>query len=274
MASGTTEGKLDACCLTEFRPLPGTPGGQIIKIAGIDTYQILGKDDASKGKAIVLLTDVFGLTKNPCMTADEVSEKSGFDVYVPDLFNGDPIPSSLLKDMPQAPGEKMPMGAKFKLAGKFVTSLGPWLFFHRAAVTVPIVEKFLRALRSEKEVTRIEAVGYCFGGLHALLLGGSQLHLVDAIVGCHVSWVNRGHFEQLQVPAAFACAQEDTQFSDALRTEAEQILARKSEISSKFLITEGTVHGFAARPNPDNPVIMKAYTQANDLIVEWAKAHL
>ncbi|CAF1436847.1 unnamed protein product [Didymodactylos carnosus] len=266
MASGTTEGKLDACCLTEYRPLPGTPSGQIIKIAGIDTYHVLGKDETSKGKAIVLLTDVFGLTKNPCMTADEVSDKSGFDVYVPDLFNGDPIASSLLKDMPEVPGENF--------VGKFVTSIGPWLFNHRQAVTVPIVEKFLQALRSEKAVTRIEAVGYCFGGLHAMLLGGSKLHLVDAIVGCHVSRTTKAHFEELQVPAAFACAQEDNQFSDAFRAEAEQILAHKPEIPSKFLVTHGTVHGFASRPNPDNPVIMKAYTQANDLIVEWAKAHL
>jgi hypothetical protein len=60
MASGTNEGKLDACCLKEYRPLPGTPSGQIIKIADIDTYHIEGKDKASKGKAIVLLTDVFG----------------------------------------------------------------------------------------------------------------------------------------------------------------------------------------------------------------------
>jgi len=46
------------------------------------------------------------------MTADELSEKSGFDVYVPDLFNGDPIPSSLMKDLPEAPGEKMSIGTK------------------------------------------------------------------------------------------------------------------------------------------------------------------
>jgi len=131
-----------------------------------------------------------------------------------------------------------------------------------------------QTLRSEKGVTRIEAVGYCFGGFHAMLLGGSQLHLVDAIVGCHLSHTNKTHFEQLRVPAAFACAQEDNMFSDASRAEAEQILARKPEIPSKFLVTDGTVHGFASRPNPDNPVIMKAYTQANDLIVEWAKAHL
>jgi len=60
MASGTTETKLDVCCLTEYRPLPGTPNGEIIKIAGVDTYQIFGKDETSKGKVIVLLTDVFG----------------------------------------------------------------------------------------------------------------------------------------------------------------------------------------------------------------------
>ncbi len=53
-----------------------------------------------------------GLTKNPCITADELSEKSGFDVYVPDLFHGDPIPSSFLKSMPDAPGEHMSIGTK------------------------------------------------------------------------------------------------------------------------------------------------------------------
>ena len=60
MATGTTEEKLGACCLTEYRPLPGTPTGQIIKVADLDTYYIAGKDDKSKGKAIVLLTDIFG----------------------------------------------------------------------------------------------------------------------------------------------------------------------------------------------------------------------
>ncbi len=61
MASGIENDKLDACCLTEYRPLPGTPQGQIIKVAGINTYYIAGKDETSKGKAIVILTDVFGM---------------------------------------------------------------------------------------------------------------------------------------------------------------------------------------------------------------------
>jgi len=66
MASGTTDEKLDACCLTEYNPLPGTPKGQLIKVAGINTYHIAGKDETSKGKTIVLLTDVFGKFFTDC----------------------------------------------------------------------------------------------------------------------------------------------------------------------------------------------------------------
>lgn len=60
MATSNTEGTLDECCLKEYRPLPGTPSGQIIKINEINCYYIAGKDETLKGKAIVLLTDVFG----------------------------------------------------------------------------------------------------------------------------------------------------------------------------------------------------------------------
>lgn len=41
-----------------------------------------------------------------------MSEKSGFDVYVPDIFNGDPVATTFLKDMPDTPGEKMSFGKK------------------------------------------------------------------------------------------------------------------------------------------------------------------
>ena len=147
-------------------------------------------------------------------------------------------------------------------------------------VAIPVLFSFYltnickQALRTEQGATRIEAVGYCFGGLYALLLGSPQHKLVDAVVGCHVSMTTKAQFEQIQVPVAIVCAQEDDQFPDSLRREAEQILARKSDLPSKFLLTDGTVHGFASRPNPDNPAAMKGLTQANDLIAEWAKTHL
>lgn len=116
-------------------------------------------------------------------------------------------------------------------------------------------------------------MGYCFGGLYALIAGGS-LHLADAVVGCHISMTNKSHFEQMEVPTAIVCAQEDNLFSDSFRNEAQQVLMRKSELPNKFLLTNGTAHGFASRPNPDNPLIMSAFKEANDLIVEWSKTHL
>lgn len=60
MASGTTDEKLDQCCLTEYQALPGNPRGELIQIAGMNTYHVQGKDTNSKDKAIVILTDVFG----------------------------------------------------------------------------------------------------------------------------------------------------------------------------------------------------------------------
>lgn len=107
-----------------------------------------------------------------------------------------------------------------------------------------------------------------------LLLGNDQLHLVDVAVGCHISMVTKSQFEEIKVPVGIVCAEEDDMFTDALRQEAEQILTGRPELPSKFLLTEGTVHGFASRPDPDNPVSMKGYKQANDFIVEWAKTYL
>jgi dienelactone hydrolase len=129
-------------------------------------------------------------------------------------------------------------------------------------------------MRAEQQANRIQAVGYCFGGLYTLLAGGRSRHWVDSIVGCHASLTTKAHFEQLDVPVALVCAQEDVYFTEQFRGEVEEILARKTDLPSKVLVTVGTVHGFASRPNPDNAVSMSAYEQANLLIADWAKAHL
>ena len=50
--------------------------------------------------------------KNPRIIADEVSDKSGFDVYVPDILNGEPVPSSFMKLMPEVAGEKLSIGTR------------------------------------------------------------------------------------------------------------------------------------------------------------------
>ena len=53
-----------------------------------DAYFHAGPEGAPT-RAIVLLTDIFGLPlKNSKLIADELSQKVGCDVWVPDLFAG------------------------------------------------------------------------------------------------------------------------------------------------------------------------------------------
>ena len=63
--------------------LPGEPKGSIQENGA---YFAPGADST---RAIVLLTDIFGLPlKNNKILADQYAEQVGCDVWVPDVFNG------------------------------------------------------------------------------------------------------------------------------------------------------------------------------------------
>ena len=68
--------------------LPGEPKGELRG----DAYFAAGPaelKERNKSKAIILLTDIFGLPlKNSKILADQLAEKAGCDVWVPDQFAG------------------------------------------------------------------------------------------------------------------------------------------------------------------------------------------
>ena len=74
-------------------------------------------EDSIRGQ--VYNTNEIGLVKNPRIIADELSEKSGFDVYVPDILNGDPYPSSFMRLMPEVAGEKLSIGTRVSFTYSF-----------------------------------------------------------------------------------------------------------------------------------------------------------
>lgn len=78
----------------------------------------------------------------------------------------------------------------------------------------------------------------------------------------------------MDVPSVFIWPIPDETFFDGPDLQLEKNFQRKGDIPYKFLSTKDAVIGFSARPNPDNPVMMRAYHQSNDMIVEWAKNHL
>ena len=66
--------------------LPGEPKGTMV---GQDYFTAPPSDATQRTKAIVLLTDIFGLPlPNPRIVADHLAEQVGVDVWVPDFFNG------------------------------------------------------------------------------------------------------------------------------------------------------------------------------------------
>jgi carboxymethylenebutenolidase len=66
--------------------LPGEPKGTMV---GQDYFTAAPNDATQQTKAIVLLTDIFGLPlPNPRIIADHLAEQVGVDVWVPDYFNG------------------------------------------------------------------------------------------------------------------------------------------------------------------------------------------
>ena len=66
--------------------LPGEPKGTMV---GQDYFTAAPNDATQRTKAIVLLTDIFGLPlPNPRIIADHLAEQVGVDVWAPDYFNG------------------------------------------------------------------------------------------------------------------------------------------------------------------------------------------
>ena len=69
--------------------LPGDPRGTYVGSAYYAQAPERSHTDGTPSRAIVLLTDIFGLPLVNCrLMADRFSDVLGCDVWVPDLFNG------------------------------------------------------------------------------------------------------------------------------------------------------------------------------------------
>ncbi|KAL3428838.1 dienelactone hydrolase family-domain-containing protein, partial [Aspergillus tetrazonus] len=131
-----------ACCASGFRH-EGNPVGEVKNVNGTDTYIVYPKDNKSPEKAIIILSDIFGIYVNAQLLADEFAE-NGYLAVLPDLFRGDAIK---LSDME---------------SGR--ANLPEWLPKHQTPVVDPIVEATIKYVRGELGVKRVAGVGYCFGG--------------------------------------------------------------------------------------------------------------
>ncbi|KAH9980337.1 dienelactone hydrolase endo-1,3,1,4-beta-D-glucanase [Lactifluus volemus] len=258
--------------------LPGEPKGSMV---GPDYFTPAPPDATQQAKAIVFLTDVFGLSlangPNPRIVADHLAEQVGVDVWIPDFFNGKPLfDANVLEPlMPDRAGIKVGCFDMILVILKNLPSL-PKFYFNRPSVVDPRVQEFIKKIKAEKGYERIGAVGYCFGGAMAIRLGSADL--LNTMVVVHPGSVTEAQIRAIKIPTSWALAEDDMGFKDKDVKNAQAIFkeqeGKADHVEYEFQTWKGTAYGFGVRPNLKVPDVKAGYEGALNQTVTWFKKTL
>ena len=104
--------------------------------------------------------------------------------------------------------EQLTLIDKTKATAVVGTTLPPWLIKHREAVTKPLIDSFIKSVRSVPGTGKVGAIGFCWGGRYAILEAHGE---VDAAYACHPSLVAvPGDFEPVTKPLSLAVGDKDS----------------------------------------------------------------
>ncbi|CAG8025673.1 unnamed protein product [Penicillium olsonii] len=238
-----------ACCASGFKH-QGTPLGETKDINGVNTYIATPKDNKNPDKAIIFLTDIFGIFSNAQLLADEFAN-NGYLTVLPDLFQGDQISVSDME------------------SGK--ADLPAWLPKHQPANVEPVVESTIKYVRETLGVKKVGAVGYCFGGKYVVrYLKPGQ---IDVGYSAHPSFVTHEELGAIKGPFSIAAAEVDQIFTTQLRHESEETLIKTAE-PWQINLFSGVSHGFAVRADLSDPKQKWAKEQAFCQAIAWFNQHL
>jgi len=235
----------------------GTPVGKLEKIGGVETYVAIPEIDYPKDKAVLFLPDVFGHTLvNAQLLADDFA-RNGFQVYIPDYLNGDPIAPDAF--------------------GKPDFDIMKWFANHGYEQTRPPLDAVINALKA-KGITTFAATGYCFGGKYAVIL--AQENGVKAISISHPSLLDvPGDFDKILATSHTAVqinsCEVDTQFPHEKQEITDKLLGDgKYKHGYKRAYFPGCTHGFAVRGDLSDPKVKAGKEGAFKEAVEWFINHL
>jgi len=253
---------ISECCLAG-NVHEGTPTGKIETIDSLPTY-VAAPKGGSKAKSIVFIVDIFGWEfQNVRLLADNYA-KSGFYCYIPDVHQGDSLPIEFLQSVepPLKTREQMTLIEKTKATATVGTTLPPWLIKHREAVSKPLIDSFIKAVRAIPGTGKIGAIGFCWGGRYAILEAHDDGH-VDAAYACHPSLVAiPGDFEPVSKPLSLAVGEKDSLLDSASVGKIQDIMAKKTSVPHELRIYEDQVHGFALRSDWSSEKDKKAMDDA------------
>ena len=173
--------------------------------------------------------------------------RAGFYAYIPDVHQGDSLPISFLQNVepPLKDQEHLSVTDKAKNAAIVPATLGPWLVKHREAVSRPLIDGFVNAVRMLPGTNKIGAIGFCWGGRYAILQAhgqakggeGSSVGGVDVAYACHPSLVAiPDDFEGVSRPLSLALGTKDSLLDVASVGRIQDVLAKKTEVPHEIRV--------------------------------------
>ncbi|KAK7509949.1 Alpha/Beta hydrolase protein [Phyllosticta citriasiana] len=286
---------------TSDRPTPAgeVPTGELTKLNGVDVYIAKPSDyPHAPSKLLLLLTGGTGLkSTNNQLQADKFA-REGYLVVMPDQFEGDVAPNSIM------PAEEQPSWVEqIKLAAAQTTKaflIDMWLARHTPEKVLPLLHKVIEGAKEEfadaiANGGGIYGAGYCFGARYILILGGKHAHPVaggqdskpqddveqgvvekgpEIKVGAvaHPTVVTKEELAAIQVPVSLALVENDPVFPDDVVKVGKESL-EKNGVEHEVKTYVGVPHGFAVIGSYDDPHISSEQHVAFEQMLGWLQAH-
>jgi len=253
-------------------------------IHGLNTY-VIGNRTNPRG-IIVMYSDIFGLPlPNNKLIADSYAKSGEWLVYLPDFFEGDPVPLKIADVLIPVDAARQSSLSKYTgiLAG--APSFIMWMTRHKEGPTNKVCMDFLQELRrATPKSQKIGMIGFCWGGRYAIRAGlesnmieidGGKIPLVDAVVALHPSnLVLPGDVEPPVVPVSYGWGFEDTAVKIEQKGKVEEIHEKAKAAGKKLPEIEHKIykpgrHGFAVRGNPDDPLERACLEDSVTQVLDW-----
>lgn len=252
---------------------------------GLNTYVTGNRTDYKA--IIVLYSDVFGLAlPNNKLLADSYADGGKYLVYLPDFFQGDPVPLEIADVLIPVDASKQSRFAFFTGVLSNVPRFALWWTRHTEGPTNKVCMDFMASLRRATGDKKIGMVGTCWGGKYAIraarrqnqivIEGEEKKSLVDAVVALHPSnLVLPDDATDLVVPVSYGWGLEDTNTKIALKDKIQEI--EKTAVSTaemEHVVYEPGRHGFAVRGNPEDPKERACLERSHKQVLQWFDKHL
>jgi len=259
----------------------------MIKVGPTDCYYAQAPEPrvpTAEKRAIILLTDVFGLPLgNPKLLADGFAKEVGLDVYVPDMFAGTPpIDEKTIQPYDHSEvGVKPPLWKNLGYTWQVLWGVPSMLTTNSRANVTARMRTFIEALKKEKGLEKVGAVGYCFGGM--IIAELAPYYLLSSAVICHPGGFKHNLVDEMDFPTSWITCEEDFTFPPTAAEAVESRLAARAKSAQEggkpapeyeFKKYMGTRHGFACRPALEVKDVREAFEKAGEQTVGWVRKTL